>query len=424
MTGAAEDVFIDMVWRGSVARRQLHKQSGKRSNTRQGHVELAVRKHRVGQIEPNFIECPSLTFVDGHCKGRTDWELLARKLEGILFSRRGDDSRQEKQNRLSSVWKRVLRDEFTQNDVRFRAISQHEAGAIANAQLDVHVSKHHIHAIFLEVKIVRRHSRRIKGVEELSGQHVRAVVSIQERGVNREAMHRWSWQPCEHGFVDLIGGDIGGSEDDMLSHTLKRDVIQFSAKDIVDEVVVGMHHSDALVGELDGVRASTVANAQEPRSEFSVVFCPDIVRKGELLKFMPHPGHLETCRGLHCRGSVCHNRQALPKVASEQKALSTKVNMIRGVHEITQKSIQAMQHIFVGHGALVPNDEGGVSYRCSLFCVKPDMRHRVVKARNRESKLLVCCETIDQSCSDASGGYAQNRLVLALEDVGERIVEV
>ena len=112
--------------------------------------------------------------------------------------------------------------------------------------------------------------------------------SASKRGV-------WSWQPCEHDFVDLFGGDVGGSEDDMLLHTLKRNVIQFSAKDIFNEVVVGMHRIDALVSDLNGVSASTVAYAQDPLSEFSVIFCPDIVSKSELLKFIPHPRHLETC---------------------------------------------------------------------------------------------------------------------------------
>ena len=63
-------------------------------------------------------------------------------------------------------------------------------------------------------------------------------------------MHRWSGQAFEHCFIDLIGGDVCGSEDDMLSHTLKRNVIQDSAKDIADELIVGMHHVDALVSKV------------------------------------------------------------------------------------------------------------------------------------------------------------------------------
>ena len=95
--------------------------------------------------------------------------------------------------------------------------------------------------------------------------------------------------------MDLIGGDVCGSEDDMLSHTLKRNVIQESAKDIVDELVVGMHHVDALVSKLYRVCASSVAYAQDPRSKSIVIFGPDILRESKLLKFMPHHRHLETC---------------------------------------------------------------------------------------------------------------------------------
>ena len=55
------------------------------------------------------------------------------------------------------------------------------------------------------------------------------------------------------------------------------------------------------------------------------------------------------------RGSVRHNRETLPKVASKQDAFAAEWDVVC-MHEVSEQTVKTVELELVGHSALIPDD--------------------------------------------------------------------
>ena len=404
-----------LIWQEDAEAREIA-DTGKRD------VELSVGENRVEEVETYTLVCSTLGFIDGLSKGGKDRELLTRERDVIAVRRREGDSRQEELQRALALGKRNWWDELALENIGASTVKYDEARAVTQALLYTHVAQKHINASLLEGESMWGHSVRVQRVEVLGGDHVEVVAWVEDGGVDGVSNDRLRRQAAEDGFVELHGAGAGRRQDHALTHAEERVLIYVVTVNFSYEVIVCADDGYLWkIGEVNAPSSRAVLTDGECESGVCRVRGANVVLEGQLSEVPPETRRLYARAYLHRGCSALHDGKALPEVSPEDDALAAEGNVVVG--EVAQEAVHAVKVVLVGHGALVPDDEGGVEDVSSLLRAVTDLGHRVFTAGNGSAEHLVLRDAVEQDCCNARGGAGDDTLARTEEVVAQRVIE-
>jgi hypothetical protein len=139
-------------------------------------------------------------------------------------------------------------------------IYESKACSIAETLLHAHVSQQHVHGAYLKVEIIRGHSWRKEGVQELFWDYLRMVFSLNDVEINAVFHVACCFHHVKDFLIKMGSVLVGWAQDDMMSEIGQSVLIQNRAKCGMDEGQRAVHYTYVPTREVDSIITDSIPN--------------------------------------------------------------------------------------------------------------------------------------------------------------------
>ncbi len=139
-------------------------------------------------------------------------------------------------------------------------IYESEACSVAKTLLHTHVAQQHVHGAYLKVEIIRGHSWRKEGVQELFWDYLRMVLSLNDVVINAVSHVACPFHHAKDFMIKKGSVFVGWAQDDMMSEIGQSVLIQNRAKCGMDEGQTVVDYSYVPASEVNSIITDSIPN--------------------------------------------------------------------------------------------------------------------------------------------------------------------